>query len=176
MNAGESNANLVLIQTSLLFSYKCKLIRIGVWFAQQKQWGQYQCMVTSNLTCFSFNVFATIMIMKWQGRGTELSSQLTPNPSKTRPHPPTPFIQKKATVPGTPYSFWIARGFFYVPQNYQHSRNCETGPLTYCPCPRRLESLTICRWNYKGSNFSSLILKTQSVGLVGVSNSQPATW
>ena len=26
----------------------------------------------------------------------------------------------------------------------------------YHPCPRRLESLTICRWNYKGSTFSSV--------------------
>ena len=39
----------------------------------------------------------------------------------------------------------IVRGFFYVPQDYQHSRNCETGPSVYRPYPRRLESRTICR-------------------------------
>ena len=39
----------------------------------------------------------------------------------------------------------IVRGFFNVPQNYQHSRNCETGPPAYRPYPRRLESLTIFR-------------------------------
>ena len=39
----------------------------------------------------------------------------------------------------------IVRGFFNVPQNYQHSRNCETGPPVNRPYPRRLESLTICR-------------------------------
>ena len=39
----------------------------------------------------------------------------------------------------------IVRGFFNVPQNYQHSRNCETGPPVYRPYPRRPESLTICR-------------------------------
>ena len=65
-------------------------------------------------------------------------------------HPPIR-IRKTATAPGSPYSLRIVRGFFYVPQNYQHSRNCETGPPTYRPYPRRLESLTICRWNYKGS-------------------------
>ena len=45
-------------------------------------------------------------------------------------HPPIR-IRKTATAPGSPYSFRIVRGFFYVPQNYQHSRNCETGPPTY---------------------------------------------
>ena len=58
-------------------------------------------------------------------------------------HPPIR-IRKTATAPGSPYSFRIVRGFFYVPQNYKHSRNCETGPPTYRPYPRRLDSLTIC--------------------------------
>ena len=39
----------------------------------------------------------------------------------------------------------LYEGFFYVPQNYQHSRNCETGPPAYRPYVRRLESLIICR-------------------------------
>ena len=67
----------------------------------------------------------------------------------------------------------IVRGFFSVPQNYKHSRNCETGPAAYRPYPRRLESLTIFRWNYKGSTFLLSYLKTLSVGPVGVSNSRP---
>ena len=73
------------------------------------------------------------------------------------PHPPHICIRKTATAPGSPYSFRIVRGFFYVPQNYQHSRNCETASPAYRPYPRRLESLTICIWNYKGSTFSSVI-------------------
>ena len=66
----------------------------------------------------------------------------------------------------------IVRGFFNVPQNYQHSRNCETGPPAYRPYPRRLEGLTICRWNYKGSAFLLSYLKTLSVCPVGVSTSR----
>ena len=57
----------------------------------------------------------------------------------------------------------IVRGFFNVPQNYQHSRNCETGPPAYRPYPRTLESLTICRWNYKGSTFLLSVSKPFTV-------------
>jgi len=76
--------------------------------------------------------------------------------------------RKTATAPGSPYSFCTVRGFFYVPPKYQHSRNCEN---PYRPYPRRLESLTICRWKYK--DFLLSYLKTLSVGPVGVSNSRP---
>ena len=55
-------------------------------------------------------------------------------------HPPIR-IRKTVTAPGSPYSFRIVHGFFYVPQNYHLSRNCETGPPAYCPYPRRDISL-----------------------------------
>ena len=35
----------------------------------------------------------------------------------------------------------------------------ETGPTVYSTYPRRPERLTICRYNYKGSTFSSVILR-----------------
>ena len=88
------------------------------------------------------------------------------------PHPP-PFTHKRQPQHRDhPTLIRIVRGFFNVPQNYQHSRSCETGPPVYRPYPRRLESLTICRWNYKGSTFLLSYFKTLSVGPVGVSESR----
>ena len=50
MTASEAGVDLALIQTSLLFSSKCKLVSIRTsWLIQQKQWGLHQTMVTSSL-------------------------------------------------------------------------------------------------------------------------------
>jgi len=87
-------------------------------------------------------------------------------------HPPFTY-ERKPQHRDHPTLLRILRGFFNVPQHYQHSRNCETGPPVYRPYPSRLESLTICWWNYKGSTFLLSYLKTLSVGPVGVSNSWP---
>ena len=89
-------------------------------------------------------------------------------------HPPFTY-ERQPQHRDHPTLIRIVRGFFNVPHNYQHSRNCETGPPVYRPFPRRLESLTLCRWNYKGSTFLLSYFKTLSFGPVGVLNSRPPT-
>ena len=73
-----------------------------------------------------------------------------------------------------PSSFGIAFGFFHVPQwTYNMAGICETGPTVYCPYPRRLESLTICWFNYKGSTLYAVILRPW---VLVWPNSRPPAW
>ena len=50
-------------------------------------------------------------------------------------------------------------GSLTFPANDVTLKMQETGPNIYTPYPRRLESLTICWCSYKGSTFSSVILR-----------------
>ena len=66
-------------------------------------------------------------------------------------------LERLATPPGStsPAFFELWGGFFYVPQEPDKWKCCETGPTVFRPYPRRLESLTVCRCYYKGSPFFS---------------------
>ena len=44
-----------------------------------------------------------------------------------------------------PYSLRTECWFFYVPQESEQRKSCETGPTVWRPYPRRLECVTICR-------------------------------
>ena len=97
-----------------------------------------------------FIAFTTVPLNTGTGDGTGLMSQLMSTPSLTTQ-------PMKGCTPPTLYEqqCW----FFYVPQESEPWKSCETGPLPFRPYSRRLECLTICWCHNKGSTFSSLILR-----------------
>ena len=70
-------------------------------------------------------------------------------------------VWRLATPPGStsPTLFEQWCGFFYVPQEPDKCKGCETEPTVFRPYhdQRRLGCLTVCRCRYKGSTFFSVI-------------------
>ena len=71
-----------------------------------------------------------------------------------------PVKQSQTTTPGTtcPTLFDECVSSLTSPAHNLTLKMQETEATVYSPYPRRLERLTICRYNYKGSTFSSIIL------------------
>ena len=104
---------------------------------------------------------------RWYVNGT-LSPMQGISPSL---YPPI-HSQRTATTPGT--SCCVGSLASHI-ELINMEGICETGPTVYCPYSRRLESLTICWFNYKGSTFYSVILR-QWVLVQPELNSRPPTW
>ena len=86
---------------------------------------------------------------------------------------PTHDVWKLATPPGStsPTLFEQWSGFFYVPQEPDKCKCCETGPTVSRPYPRRLASLTVAgQMLLQRQLFLLSYLKTLGVGPAGVRN------
>ena len=79
------------------------------------------------------------------------------------PSLPTRQIKGCTTLTGsTPPTLYEQQcGFFYVSQESEQYKSCETRPKVFRPSPRRLECLTICRCHNKASTFSTAILRPE---------------
>ena len=84
------------------------------------------------------------------------------------PHPPPHSHTKDSHTNGIILLF--SRGFFYVPHNYQHSRNCEDNLSSLSEKTRKSNHLQM---KLQRQHFLLSYLKTPSVSPVGVSNSRP---
>ena len=87
---------------------------------------------------------------------TGLTSQMISTPSL-----PTQPMKGCTIQPGSrpPTLYEQQGGFFFVPQESEQWKSCETGPTVFRSYPRRLECLTICRCYNKDSTFFSVILR-----------------
>ena len=118
-------------------------------------------------SCFSFGVIYLFNYLALPGF-------LAGMPQQRKPITAGPWRPDHNTGNSVPYSLRIVCGFFNIPQLF-YDKGCETGPPAYGPYPRRLEILTICWCNYKGSTFYAVILRPWML-VRPESNSQPPAW
>jgi len=95
------------------------------------------------------NKLVALLVLLWQPQHRELHALLFSN------------------------SVWVL--FPHWTLNIEDNLLWDTGPTVYSPYPRRLESLTIWWCNYKGSTFSSVILRPWVLVRPEL-NSQPPAW
>ena len=102
---------------------------------------------------------------------------LTGMPQQREPVTAVSWRPDNNTGNSVPFSLRIVCGFFNVPQLFffSYDKGCEMGPPACSPYPRRLESLTICWCNYKGSTFYSVNLRPWVLFWLE-SNSRPPAW
>ena len=100
---------------------------------------------------FAHVIAFTTVTQHWDRGWNRTNVQIDINPFINHP------AHERLYTPPTLYEQQC--GFFYVPQESEQWKSCDTGPLVSRPYSRRLECLTICWCHNKGSTFSSVILR-----------------
>ena len=118
--------------------------------------GQQTCLLTIHFNMWTVSSDVSIQRRHWQPPSVHLWAYCT-HPTHDRCE--WCDVRRLTTTQGStsPTLFEQWCGFFYVPQEPDKCKCCETGPTVFRPYPRRLESLTVCRCHYKGSTFFSVI-------------------
>ena len=121
---------------------------------KSRVWEQQTCPPKIYFNMWSWTVSSDVSIQRrhWQ--------PLALSPFMILLYPPNHWCEwcdvcRLTTTPGStsPTLFEQWCGFFYVPQEPDKCKCCETGPTVFRPYPRSLESLTVGRCHYKGSTF-----------------------
>ena len=123
------------------------------WIEESWMRGQQICPLTIHFNMWTVSSDVSIQRRHWQQLSVHLWAY------STHPTQDVNDVWRLTTTPGStsPSLFEQWYRFFYVPQEPDRCKCCETGSTVFRPYPRRLESLTVCRCHYKGSTFYSVI-------------------
>ena len=135
------------------------------WNEESCMRGQQTCPLTIHFKMWIVSSDVTIQRRHWQALSVHLWAYCTQPTHDVNDMMSEIWTQRRGLHPLLFSNSDV--GSFYVPQEPDKCKCCETGPTVFRPYPRRLESLTVCRCHYKGSTFFSVMLKTLRVGRPG---------
>ena len=125
-------------------------------WTNEESWmrGQQTCPLTIHFKMWTVSTDVSIQRRRWQPLSVHLWAYCTHPTHDANDVMCEGWPQHLGSESPTLFEQWC--GFFYVPQEPGKCKCCETGPTVFRPYARRLESLTVCRYHYKGSTFFSV--------------------
>ena len=148
-NYNNNNNNIIII-----------IIIMNEWMNEwmnEESWmrGQQTCPLTIHFNMWTASSDVSIQRLHWQPLSVHLWACCSHPAHDVNDAMNEGWPQHRGLRPLLFFEQWC--GFFYVAQEPDKCKCCETGPTVFRPYPRRLESLTVCRCHYKGSTFFSVI-------------------
>ena len=130
--------------------------------------GQQTCPLTIHFNMWTVSADVSIQRGHWQPLSVHLWAYCTHPTHDANDVMCEGWPQHLGSESPTLFEQWC--GFFYVPQEPDKCKYCETGPTVFLPYPRRLESLTIkfVDMSLQTQHFLLSYLMTLSVGPAGI--------